>query len=199
MKTINKLRMMMMAVVAIVCGMTLSSCGDDDDDNTPAKKVDRVEMKMSFSMSQDLADMITANVICSNIQTDGAKTTTLKLNDGMDNQTVLTATKFPAKFTLTTNAFKKRELKIKSTYEMTYAWEILFITYYTDGTHEVTPVRPDTKLANEISVTIGNGDKTPSEEDVKQIADTQQKAINGLLDNTFSLTTDGTKVVVVRE
>lgn len=199
MKTINKLRMMMMAVVAIVCGMTLSSCGDDDDDPAPKKAVDRVEMKMSFSMSQDLADMITANVICSNVQTDGAKTTTLKLNDGMDKQTVLTATKFPAKFTLTTNAFKKKDLKKKSTYEMTYAWEIQFITYYTDGTHEVTPVRPETKLANEISVTIGNGDKTPSEEDVNQIADTQQKTINGLLDNTFSLAVDGTKVVVVKE
>lgn len=198
MKTINKLRMMMMAVVAIVCGMTLNSCGDDDDD-TPTKKVDRVEMKVSFSMSQDLADMITANVICSNVQTDGAKTTTFKLNDGMNEQVVLTATKFPAKFTMTTNAFKKKELKIKSTYEMTYAWEIQFITYYTDGTHEVTPVRPDTKLANEVSVTLGNGDKTPSEEDVKKLADTYQQTINGLLDGTFNLTADGTKVVVVKE
>lgn len=198
MKTINKLRMMMMAVVAIVCGMTLSSCGDDDDDPAPKKAVDRVEMKVSFSMSQDLSDMVTANVICSNVQTDGAKTTTFRLNDGMDSQTLLTATKFPAKFTLTTNAFKKRELKIKNTYEIAYSWEVMFITYYTDGTHEVTPVRPDTKLAYESSETLDFKDKTPSEEDVKQIADTYQKVINGLLDGTFSLTVDGTKVTITK-
>lgn len=188
----------MMAVAAIVCGMTLNSCGDDDDDPVQKKTVSRTEMQVSFHMSQDLSDMITANVICTNVQTDGAKATTLKLNDGVDKQAVLTATKFPAKITTVTNAFKKRELKLKSKYEIAFSYEIQFVTYYTDGTNEVTSVRPDTPLSSEFSTTLDFKDKTATEEDAKQIADTYQKTINGLLDYTFKLTADGTKVTIIK-
>lgn len=59
MKTINKMRMMVLALVAMMA-LGFTSCSKDDDNNggTQAGKVQAVETKLYFSVSEDLAKII---------------------------------------------------------------------------------------------------------------------------------------------
>ena len=142
MKTSNKLRMMMMAVVAIVCGMTLVCCGGDDDNDGPGakKQVDRVDMHVTCSMSEDLAHLISVRLDGEQDMPYSSKSNSMYITTDGTQQTLLTVNKFPAKMKTTVSINDIRNAPKKDKYDIECNFKVILVTYFTDGSNEVTPI-----------------------------------------------------------
>lgn len=157
MMTISKLRMMMMAIVAIVCGMTLGSCGDDDDDNTEPttptekpvaeeNKLDSVEMRITYSVTQDLKDMYNGILIYASRQLSNKYEFNLvKCRVGTDVKTyriVCNADRLPASVCARISTGTKILTEVKDSYNLGYDFNFVVIAYYKDGREEVVTTAP---------------------------------------------------------
>lgn len=154
MRTINKLRMMMMAVVAIVCGTALYSCGDDDDDN-PSKhdvvvaeenKLDSVEMRITYSVTQDLYDMyddiiINASKKLSNKYEFKSAKKWIKPEE-RTFRISCNADRLPATFCARISTYSKKLTEVKDSYQLGYDLDFTIIAYYKDGREEVVTSSP---------------------------------------------------------
>lgn len=182
MKTSNKLRMMMMAAVAIVCGMTLVCCGGDDDNDGPGakKQVDRVDMHVTCSMSEDLADLISMRLDGEQDMPNSSKSNDMFINTVGAQQTLLTVNKFPAKMKTTVSINDNRNAPKKDKYDIECNFKVILVTYFTDGSNEVTPI--DKPLVDYQSSISG-----VNEADLDRVLTTYKNLITTYLTTSISL------------
>lgn len=156
MSRISKLRMMMMAIAAIVCGMSLYSCDDDDDNTEPTtptekpvaeeNRLDSVEMRITYSVTQDLKDMYNGIVInASRTLSNKYEFNLVKCKVGTDVKThriVCNADRLPASVCARISTGTKILTEVKDSYNLGYDFNFTVIAYYKDGREEVVTSSP---------------------------------------------------------
>ena len=66
------IKTILMAMFAIVFGMSLSACSDDDDNSkSKSMQIDHVKLVAKYSMSQDLADFVRVTINGTVLESDG--------------------------------------------------------------------------------------------------------------------------------
>lgn len=84
-----KIKAILMAVFAIVLGMSLTACSDDDDNSKPkSMQIDHVKLVAKFSMSQDLADFLRVTINGTVLEGDGFTKTYQGVFGTTDEQTL---------------------------------------------------------------------------------------------------------------
>lgn len=84
-----KIKAILMAMFAIVFGMSLTACSDDDDNSKPkSMQIDHVKLVAKFSMSQDLADFLRVTINGTVLEGDGFTKTYQGVFGTTDEQTL---------------------------------------------------------------------------------------------------------------
>ena len=131
-----KIKAIMMAMLAIVFGMSLTACSDDDE-KSKSEQVDHVKLVAKINLSQDLADFIHVNLNGTVLEGTGyTKTYTLDVKAPGEQTLEIPLLQAPGKIQETITPTEKLDAPTEITkekYELSYKLSYNLVEVMKDG------------------------------------------------------------------
>lgn len=160
-----KIKTILMAMFAILLGMSLSACSDDDDNGkSKSLQIDHVKLVAKYSMSQDLADFLRVTINGTVLECDGFTKTYQGVFGTTDEQTLeIPLNKAPGKIEEYISADDKilgaPEIN-KSEYNFTYHLSYSLVKVMKDGQEFPIDNNIYDGTKETSSITVKNNDDT---------------------------------------